>query len=107
MNFLFLALCLFAAFGMAVGLPFVIQRYWLKRAAPAVPVWLYCVGKQATIFGAAGFTLGFLLPLVFFPEVRHGPLFGLMVAGPGAMLIGAGVGSYRSFVYKAGRSARH
>lgn len=53
-----------------------------RRTAPMVFVWII-------IFGGIGFCAGFFGPLVFAPDANQGPLVGILLSGPGGVVLGA------------------
>ena len=53
-----------------------------KSAAPSVLRWVL-------IIGGAGFAAGFFGPLIFAPDANQGPLVGILMSGPGGLILGA------------------
>ena len=54
------------------------------------------IGGTALIIGAIAFAIGFLAPLVLYPESNLGPLLGIFITGPVGFLAGALLGVVRS-----------
>ncbi|HEY5648180.1 MAG TPA: multidrug ABC transporter permease [Nitrospiria bacterium] len=66
---------------------------WRSTAGPSAGLGLSVVGG-ALIIGGLGFIIGFVGPIIFFPEANQGPLLGLFITGPlgtAAGAIGGGV----------------
>ena len=47
------------------------------------------VASTALAVGGVGFLAGFLGPILFMPDSPQGPMLGLVVTGPGGVLLGA------------------
>lgn len=50
-------------------------------------------GTGAALLGAAGFAAGFFGPLVLNPDANQGPLVGILITGPGGIIVGAVLGA--------------
>src|SRR5882672_3646951 len=53
-----------------------------SSAAPSVLRWVL-------IIGGAGFAAGFFGPMIFAPDANQGPLVGILMSGPGGVVLGA------------------
>ena len=53
-----------------------------KAAAPSALRWVL-------IIGGAGFSAGFFGPMIFAPDANQGPLVGILMSGPGGLILGA------------------
>ena len=93
----FLLVTMFAALALAVAVPFAIQRYLRGLEFPGTARWIGSIVVHAVILGVFGFVLGFFGPIVVTPDANQGPLQGIFITGPLGILLGAGIGSYRSF----------
>lgn len=47
----------------------------------------------ALLLGSIGFVLGFFGPMVIDPQANQGPLLGLLITGPGGVLLGGPLGA--------------
>ncbi len=56
----------------------------------------------AVLLGAIGFVAGFFGPMLFAPQANQGPLLGLLITGPGGVVLGGVLG----FVYGLLRAER-
>lgn len=51
----------------------------------------------ALILGFIGFVVGFVGPILLFPEANQGPLLGIFITGPLGAMVGAIVGGLRAW----------
>lgn len=59
----------------------------------------------SAILGTIAFLVGFVGPIVFYPESNQGPLLGIFLTGPLGIVAGAIIGACVG-VFKASRSAQ-
>lgn len=50
--------------------------------------------------GVIGFLAGFVGPLIFMPDANQGPLLGILITGPGGVVLGAVGGSIYGYIKK-------
>lgn len=62
-------------------------------------------GLGALIVGASGFCAGFFGPLALNPDANQGPLVGILITGPGGVLIGAVLGAVLGAIGVSDKSA--
>lgn len=48
--------------------------------------------KSGLILGVSGFVLGFIGPIILYPNANQGPLLGIFITGPGGFLLGCVIG---------------
>ena len=44
--------------------------------------------RWGALLGGIGFLIGFVGPVIFFPEANQGPLLGIFITGPGGFVLG-------------------
>jgi hypothetical protein len=59
----------------------IVRPRLLQFGAPSVIAWVL-------IMGGAGFVAGFFGPVIFAPGANQGPLVGILISGPGGVLLG-------------------
>jgi len=52
-----------------------------------------CFRRWPLALGATGFLCGFLGPISLSPDANQGPLLGILITGPGGVLLGIGLGA--------------
>jgi len=68
-------------------------------AGPSLALW-------SAALGAVGFACGFLGPIVLAPDANQGPLLGLLVTGPGGVVLGFAGGLVARFLPIGGAARR-
>lgn len=79
---------------IAVGVPYIVQKYCRERQWSSVGAWSLSILKYSSVGVCLGSATGVLAPMILYPEVTQGPLFGLLVLVPTGFLLGAALGSY-------------
>ena len=62
-------------------------------------------GLGAVVLGAVGFCAGFFGPIALNPDANQGPLVGILITGPGGLIVGAALGAVLAFLGVSWKSA--
>ena len=63
-------------------------------------------GFGALLLGAVGFSAGFFGPIILNPDANQGPLVGILITGPGGLIVGAVLGAVLGAIGVSWTSAR-
>lgn len=76
---------------LIIGLGLGLFAGWIvwRALSGQSPGLLPAVVTGAAVVGGGGFIIGFLGPILLFPEANQGPLLGIFITGPAGVVVGA------------------